>query len=155
MNKSIHQNTCYCTHTQMYTHILDTKCYVSHTHTYMMQRWIMGCCFEASCLKDRNCITPSHASFDLQMNAALMENGAAYSCHQSALTDYEPAFVFHILFFIMRSDVLSYKNVNYFLRKVTKQQQAASHIYDSQKAAKQNIFNSQKSRNVTQKSSFL
>lgn len=41
--------------------------------------------------------------FNLRDDGALMESGAACSCLQSALDDYEAAFVFAVLFFLIIS----------------------------------------------------
>lgn len=60
----------------------NSTCTLSHTHSHtsLLQSWIMGCRFEASCFKVQH-IT---ARLNLRDDGALMESGAACSCLQSA-----------------------------------------------------------------------
>lgn len=96
----------------------NSTCTLSHTHSHtsLLQSWIMGCRFEASCFKVQH-IT---ARLNLRDDGALMESGAACSCLQSALDDYEAAFVFAVLFFLIISiHVVLYIFYIYCLRNAT------------------------------------
>ena len=65
------------------------------THNSLLQSWIMGCGFEASCFKSRH-IT---AVFNPQGERCADESRAADSSLQPAADDYEAAFVSAVLFF--------------------------------------------------------
>lgn len=67
--------------------------------------------------------------FNLLDDGALMESGAACSCLQSALDDYEAAFVSAVLFFL----IISIHVVLYLLSEKCNREklQAAPNIYES------------------------
>lgn len=112
------------------THRTAPARYHTHTHTPRYCRvGLWDVVLKRRALKS-NILQPV---FNLLDDGALMESGAACSCLQSALDDYEAAFVSAVLFFLIISiHVVLYIFLYLLSEKCNREKlQAAPNIYES------------------------